>query len=76
MGDEDSMRRKTLLKPFQVNDIVMSFAKKDAIFLHCLPAHRDQEVTHDVFDGEQSVVFDEAENRLHVQKSILKWCLQ
>lgn len=76
MGDKDSMRRHSLLKPYQVSQKVMSYAHDDAIFMHCLPAHREQEVTADVFDSPQSVVFDEAENRLHVQKAILKWCLQ
>ena len=76
MGDENERRRHTLLKPYQVTSEVMSWAQKDAIFLHCLPAHRDEEVTSEVFDGPQSVVFDEAENRLHAQKGILTWCLQ
>ncbi|MEM6603578.1 MAG: ornithine carbamoyltransferase [Pseudomonadota bacterium] len=76
MGDEDVMRRHHMLKPYQVNSAIMSLADKDAIFMHCLPAHRGEEVTADVFDGPQSVVFDEAENRLHAQKGILAWCLQ
>jgi len=76
MGDENERRRHELLKPFQVTSEVMSWAKEDAIFLHCLPAHRDEEVTSEVFDGPQSVVFDEAENRLHAQKGILTWCLK
>ncbi len=54
----------------------MGHANPEAIFMHCLPAHRDEEVTSEVFDGPQSVVFDEAENRLHVQKGILRWCLE
>ena len=62
--------------PYQVNDKLMAAAKDDAIFMHCLPAHRDEEVTASVMDGPQSVVFDEAENRLHAQKSILKWCME
>jgi len=72
---EDKKKRKNLLKPFQVDSTVMSCAKPDAIFMHCLPAHRGDEVTADVIDGPQSVVWDEAENRLHVQKAILAWCL-
>lgn len=67
--------RHNLLKPFQVNAAAMARAKPDAIFLHCLPAHRGEEVTGDVIDGPRSVVFDEAENRLHIQKGILAWCL-
>jgi len=68
-------RRHNQLKPYQVNAGLMAQAAPDAIFMHCLPAHRDEEVTSEVFDGPQSVVFDEAENRLHVQKGILRWCL-
>ena len=68
-------RRHNQLKPYQVTSELMSRAREDALFMHCLPAHRDEEVTSDVFDGPQSVVFDEAENRLHVQKGILRWCL-
>ncbi len=75
MGDKDDKRRKTLLAPFQVNEKVMAQAAKDAIFMHCLPAHRGDEVTAEVIDGSQSAVWDEAENRLHVQKGILAWCL-
>jgi len=75
MGDEDYMRRHKLLKPFQVNSAVMQRAAADALFMHCLPAHREEEVTSEVFDSPQSVVFDEAENRLHAQKGILSWCL-
>jgi ornithine carbamoyltransferase len=75
MGDAESERRHNLLKPYQVNARLMSRARPDAIFMHCLPAHRDEEVTADVIDGPQSVVFDEAENRLHAQKGILAWCL-
>jgi len=69
-------RRHNQLKPYQVTSDLMSHAKPDAIFMHCLPAHREEEVTSEVFDGPQSVVFDEAENRLHVQKGILRWCLE
>jgi ornithine carbamoyltransferase len=76
MGDgEDKKKRKNLLRPFQVDSAVMASAKPDAVFMHCLPAHRGDEVTAEVIDGPQSVVWDEAENRLHVQKAILAWCL-
>ncbi|HUO92998.1 MAG TPA: ornithine carbamoyltransferase, partial [Rhizomicrobium sp.] len=75
MGDEDATKRHNLLKRYQVNERLMSLAANDAIFMHCLPAHRGQEVTDEVIDGPQSVVFDEAENRLHAQKAILLWCL-
>ncbi len=77
MGDEagDSQHRHNLLKPYQVDDRIMGLAKSDAIFMHCLPAHRGDEVTPSVIDGPQSVVWDEAENRLHAQKGILYWCL-
>ena len=75
MGDKDGEYRHNLLKPYQVNARLMSLAKPDALFMHCLPAHRGDEVTDEVIDGPQSVVFDEAENRLHVQKGILAWCL-
>ena len=74
MGDEDEGRRHNLLKPYQVNARLMDAAGKDAIFMHCLPAHRGEEVTDEVMDGPHSVVFDEAENRLHAQKGILAWC--
>jgi ornithine carbamoyltransferase len=75
MGDEDEGRRHNLLQPYQVNSALMNKAAQDAIFMHCLPAHRGEEVTDEVMDGPQSVVFDEAENRLHAQKGILAWCL-
>jgi ornithine carbamoyltransferase len=75
MGDKDGETRHNLLKPYQVNARLMSLAKPDALFMHCLPAHRGDEVTDEVIDGPQSVVFDEAENRLHAQKGILAWCL-
>ncbi|MEO1561822.1 MAG: ornithine carbamoyltransferase [Pseudomonadota bacterium] len=68
-------RRHNLLKPFQVNADLMSLADPQAVFMHCLPAHRNEEVTDEVMDGPQSVVFDEAENRLHAQKAIMRWCL-
>jgi ornithine carbamoyltransferase len=75
MGDKNGQRRHNLLKRYQVNARLMAKAKPDAIFMHCLPAHRGEEVTDEVIDGPQSVVFDEAENRLHAQKGILTWCL-
>jgi ornithine carbamoyltransferase len=75
MGDRDGKRRHNVLKRYQVNARLMSKAKPDALFMHCLPAHRGEEVTDDVIDGPQSVVFDEAENRLHAQKGLLAWCL-
>jgi ornithine carbamoyltransferase len=76
MGDETAARhRHNLLKRYQVNGALMKKAKPDALFMHCLPAHRGEEVTAEVMDGPQSVVFDEAENRLHAQKGILTWCL-
>ena len=68
-------RRHNQLRPYQVNEALMAHAKPDALFMHCLPAHRNEEVTDAVMDGPQSVVFDEAENRLHAQKAILRWCL-
>lgn len=76
MGDKDAERRQRLLQPFQIDQSVMNCANKQAIFMHCLPAHRDEEVTTEVIDGPQSVVFDEAENRLHAQKAVLLWCLK
>jgi ornithine carbamoyltransferase len=76
MGDEDTTRqRHNLLKPYQVNERLIAKASKDAIFMHCLPAHRGEEVTDEVLDGPHSVVFDEAENRLHAQKAVLCWAL-
>jgi ornithine carbamoyltransferase len=68
-------RRHNQLRPYQVNDALMAEAKPDALFMHCLPAHRNEEVTSSVMDGSHSVVFDEAENRLHAQKAIMRWCL-
>ena len=75
MGDDNATKRHNLLKPYQVNRHLMGLAKKDALFMHCLPAHRGDEVTDEIIDGPQSVVFDEAENRLHAQKAILAWAL-
>ncbi len=72
MGDEEQKaQRKKAMLPYQVNKELMSAAKPDAVFMHCLPAHRGNEVTDEVMDGKQSVVFDQAENRLHAQKAIL-----
>ena len=68
-------RRHNLLRAYQVNDDLMAQAKPDALFMHCLPAHREEEVTSSVMDGPHSVIFDEAENRLHAQKAIMRWCL-
>ena len=74
MGDEEA-NVHNLFMPYQVNEALMAEADKEAIFMHCLPAHREEEVTTGVIDGPQSVVFDEAENRLHAQKGILAWSL-
>lgn len=64
-----------MLRPYQVNARLMEAAKPDAVFMHCLPAHREEEVTSEVMDGPNSVIWDEAENRLHAQKAIMRWCL-
>ncbi|MFW2588020.1 ornithine carbamoyltransferase [Sagittula sp. SSi028] len=69
-------RRHNMLRPYQVNTALMAHAKPDALFMHCLPAHREEEVTSEVMDGPSSVIWDEAENRLHAQKAIMKWCLE
>ena len=74
MGDTDAANRHNLLAPYRVDAKLMAKARKDAIFMHCLPAHRGEEVTAEIIDGPQSVVIDEAENRLHAQKGILSWC--
>ena len=71
MGDKDGERRHNILKPYQVNARLMARAKADAIFMHCLPAHRGEEVTDDVLESPASLVFDQAENRLHCQKALL-----
>lgn len=76
MGDTDGQRRHNLLTPYRVTERLMRRARADALFMHCLPAHRGEEVEAAVIDGPWSVVFDEAENRLHAQKGILAWCLQ
>jgi len=75
MNQADAGSRHNLLSPFRVDERLMRLAKADAIFMHCLPAHRGEEVTAGVIDGPQSVVWDEAENRLHAQKGILTWCM-
>ena len=75
MGVEASVNRHNMLAPYRVDERLMAQAKPDAIFMHCLPAKRGEEVTAGVIDGPQSVVWDEAENRLHAQKGILAWCL-
>ena len=67
-------RRHNQLRPYQVNEDLMAKAAPDALFMHCLPAHREEEATNAVMDGPHSVVFDEAENRLHAQKAIMRWC--
>jgi ornithine carbamoyltransferase len=74
MGDTDHDERLEALEPYQVDEKLMEAANSDALFLHCLPAHRGEEVTDAVIDGPQSVIWDEAENRIHAQKSILAWC--
>jgi len=76
MGSKtDKKNKKKFFKSFQVNDKIMKLAKKDSIFMHCLPANRGEEVTDEVLDGKQSVVWQQALNRIHVQKSIIEWCL-
>jgi ornithine carbamoyltransferase len=75
MGQEHRARGHNVFMPYQVNAALMKHAKPDALFMHCLPAHRGEEVTDEVIDGPSSVVFDEAENRLHAQKAVLAWCL-
>ena len=76
MGQAHAEEKLALLAPYQVNDDLMARAKPEAIFLHCLPAHIGEEVTESVFESARSVVFDEAENRIHAQKSILLWCFE
>lgn len=75
MGLEDRARGHNVFQPYQVNEELMALANDNAVFMHCLPAHRGEEVTDGVIDGPQSIVFDEAENRLHMQKAIIEWCL-
>jgi ornithine carbamoyltransferase len=74
MGDADHAARVAAFAPYQVDEALMALAAPDAVFLHCLPAHRGEEVTAGVIDGPQSLIWDEAENRIHAQKSILAWC--
>ena len=77
MGDKVNKKKKNkILKPNQVNNKIMKLAKTDAIFMHCLPASRGEEVTDEVMDGKQSAVWLEALNRVHAQKSIIEWCLK
>jgi ornithine carbamoyltransferase len=76
MGQEHRARGHNVFAPYQVNGALMKLAAKDALFMHCLPAHRGEEVTDEVIDGPHSVVFDEAENRLHAQKAVIAWCLR
>ena len=77
MSDEvNKKKKKKLLKPYQVNKKIMRLAKKDAIFMHCLPASRGEEVTNEIMDGKQSAVWLQALNRIHIQKSIIQWCLK
>ena len=75
MGD-NSINKENSLKTYQVNRKLIKKARKDAVFMHCLPAHRGKEVTNEVIDSNQSIVFAGAENRLHVQRSIIWWCLK
>jgi ornithine carbamoyltransferase len=77
MGQEDeAQERRRIFRSYQVNAKLLAKAKKDAVVMHCLPAHRDEEITHDVMESPQSVIFDQAENRLHVQKGIMVWALE
>lgn len=76
ISSEEKPKRLAALQPYQVNDSLMKKAKKDAVFMHCLPAMRGEEVTASVIDGKQSIVFDQAENRLHMQKAIMMWLVK
>ena len=75
MGEKNIKNKKQILKKFQVNNHIMKQAKKNAIFMHCLPAHRNEEVTESVIDGKQSVVWQQAQNRIYVQQSILYYLI-
>ena len=76
MGDKNAKARLATFKDFKINKEIMQQAKKDALFMHCLPAHRGEEVDAEIIDGKQSVVFDEAENRLHIQKAIMSFLIK
>ena len=76
MGQKVSEKKRKLLKPFQVNNKLLSVAKNKSIFMHCLPAHRGEEIDKNILEHPKSVIWDEAENRLHTQKAILNWCLK
>jgi ornithine carbamoyltransferase len=76
MGQQDAAGKRAALTPFQVNDELLSLASPEAIVLHCLPAHRGEEITAEVIDGPASAVWDQAENRLHAQKALLSWLLE
>ena len=76
MGQKVSEKKRRLLKPFQVNKKLISVSKKNSIFMHCLPAHRGEEIDKNILEHPNSVIWDEAENRLHTQKAILNWCLK
>ena len=76
MGQKVSERKRRLLKPFQVNKKLISVSKKNSIFMHCLPAHSGEEIDKNILEHPNSVIWDEAENRLHTQKAILNWCLK
>jgi len=72
MGEEETEKKVSLLKPYQINQSLVDAAKKDVLVMHCLPAHREMEITSEVLEGKHSIVFDQAENRLHMQKALLK----